>query len=131
MGRPMGAGAFLATTIGKAVAAVLGLAIVGGVTLGGLYLGDYGFEATIVDKSCRLGGASTISVQPKVFPTTIEQNVPHDQCSVIQRGNFVVYNVRSERVRVYAEEGGALLWDSANKAGAGAGGLFINYLTGS
>lgn len=124
----MAVAGFLATTLGKIVAGVLALVLAGGAAVGGLYLADYGVEATIVDKSCNAVGSSSITLQPKVFPTEITQPAPFDQCSAIQRGNFVIYNVQSERVRVFTEEGGKLLWDSARTAAVGGGGLFSTAL---
>ncbi|HVL49571.1 MAG TPA: hypothetical protein VM889_13530 [Candidatus Thermoplasmatota archaeon] len=95
------------------------LSVLGGVVLilvlGGGYAwtSDYGFEATVTEKRATSDGG-VIVLTPKVLPTTVEQNLAREAFCMIKVGNFVVYNIQSERVRVYESEGGRIIYDTAN-----------------
>jgi len=45
------------------------------------------------------------------------QDVPSDQCALVQRDNFVRYRLQSERVSIWEVEGGACIWDTENGPG--------------
>lgn len=108
----MGFTAFLATTLGKVV---LGIGITLGVVVAagaGLYLSDYGVEAVVVGKDCEATGTSTVTVETKVGGFPVTQALPFEQCTAVSKGNFVVYNIQSERMRLYESEGGCMIYDS-------------------
>lgn len=116
----MGAFAFLATTAGKIVLAVVGLVVTAGVAGGSLYAMDYGVQATIVGKDCV---AQTISVQEKFTRLVHTMEIGIAECSAVSEGNFAVYNIRTERVRVWESDArSTLLWDSDWLTGSGGGG---------
>ena len=103
--------AFLATTVGKIVIGVVGLVLTAGIAGGTLYAIDFGVEATVVDKQCG-GASSTVTVKEAFTGFEHTQPIGHTECLVVNEGNFVVYNIRSERTRVWDFQGGELLWDS-------------------
>jgi hypothetical protein len=78
-----------------------------------LYAVDYGVHATVVEKSCPPLGSGTVTVQEQITRARHTQPVGAGECAVIQPGNFVIYNLRSERIRIYTEAGGELIYDSA------------------
>lgn len=108
----MGLAAIAATTVGKIFIGVVALLLILGGTGVAFFAADYGFEATVVETDCSPTGGSAVTLRPKVVPTTLEQELPFEQCAVVQQDNFVIYNIRSERVRIYETEGGELVWDS-------------------
>jgi hypothetical protein len=120
----MGLAGLVATTAGKFAAGIIVLVIGVAAVGGGLYASDYGFEATVTDTECRVFGESTVTVRPKVIPMDLTQPIGATECGIVQAENFVVYNIRTERVRIYEREGGTLLWDSEWLAQmGGSGGL--------
>lgn len=101
---------------------VVGLVGALGATGGILYATDFALEATIIDKDCGGSGGSgplrvleapEVSVETKLFGISHTiQDIPIEQCSTVQVGNFVKYHVRSERTIIYENEGGKCIYDS-------------------
>ena len=89
---------------------VLGLAIIGG-----LYAFDAPVGATVDDKRCTAGEIDVIS--DFFGARTTVQDVPVQQCGAVQKGNYVSYYVRSERVSIYESKGGACIYDSVHGPG--------------
>lgn len=116
----MALGAFFATTLGKVVIGLLIAVPVGGIVGGiGAYASDYGVEAVVKDVHCSLAG-STLTVEEQFLGFDHKQGIDYAKCSLVKAGYFVLYNIRSERLRVYASEGGQKLWDSEWLSGSEA-----------
>ncbi|MBW3582482.1 MAG: hypothetical protein KY455_05215 [Euryarchaeota archaeon] len=111
----MGLAAFIGTTLGKVVLGAVLLVGTVGLVGGGLFLGDFGVEATVIDKECRAAGDSTVTVETNLFGIETQQPISFTECTTVQEGNFVIYNIRSERLRLFESEGGCLLYDSAGQ----------------
>lgn len=115
----MGVAAFIATTAGKIVLAVVGLVLTAGIAGFSLYAMDYGVEATVIDKDC---GAGTVTVQETVTRFEHTQAIGLVECAAVSEGNFVIYNIKSERIRVWDTEAQEnLVWDSKWLEGNGGG----------
>lgn len=93
---------------------VVGLVVLLGAIAGIYYATDGAVDATVTDKQCGFGGG-TVTVVTKFPVSGIEhtlQDVPADQCNVINKGNFVRYNLQSERTSIWQSEGGSCLYDT-------------------
>lgn len=103
--------ALLSSLVGKIIGLAILLVVVVVVLAVGAYAVDYGVEATVTDTNC---GASppSVEVRTKLLGTAHQVPVSPNQCLAIQRGNFVVYHVRSERATIYEREGGRCIYDS-------------------
>lgn len=108
----MGFAAFFGTLTGKIVIGAVALVGGLGLTAGGLYANDFPLEATVIDKSCSPLSGYTVTVELDLFGIDSKQPVGADECVLVQKGNFVKYNVKSERLRLYESEGGCLIYDS-------------------
>ncbi len=103
------------------VVGVVGLVGALGATGGILYATDFAVDATVIDKDCSTvigSGENSISVKTKLFGIehTLE-DVPADQCQLIQKDNFVSYRIKSERTSIWGSEGGNCIWDTVHGAG--------------
>ncbi len=108
MGIVQRAGGTLRFVIFLVIGLVLLLAIIGA-SLWGM---DYGVEATVVEKDCRVAGESTVTVQESVTRIKHTEPIETQECGVVSNGNFAIYNIRSERLQIFDREGGNKLWDS-------------------
>lgn len=86
---------------------LLGVAVVAGA---GMYAADYRVDATVQETRCDL---LQVKVHTRLFGLehTVKE-VPADQCSVLEPGNFVQYRIRTQRTTLYDREGGECLYDS-------------------
>ncbi len=73
------------------------LVLVGGL----LYVVDYGVEATIVAKSC-----PDVTVETHVGGIEVTQRVRQSQCTAVQRGDVVVYHIRTGDLEYHPKGGG-------------------------
>jgi hypothetical protein len=89
------------------IVGILAFAVVAG---GSLWAMDYGVEATIIEKQCGSRG-STVSVQEDVTRLVHTQEVDRLECEFAQSGHQAVYNIRSERLRLFTPDG-QCYWDS-------------------
>lgn len=103
--------ALLTSLVGKLIGLAILLVVVVVVLGVGAYALDYGVEATVTNTDC---GASPpmVEVRTKLLGTTHDVPVSSNQCFAIQRGNFVVYHIRTERATIYDREGGRCLYDT-------------------
>ncbi len=122
--RALGLIAWALISVGGLVGA---LAATGGI----LYASDFAVEATVIDKDC--GGSTpggglfgvaqsgnTITVKTKLFGIEHTlQDVPADQCFLVQRDNFVRYRIQSERTSIWEVEGGQCIWDTFHQSPTG------------
>lgn len=97
------------------ISAVVGIFVLL-LAIGGIaYAADYGVEATVVDKNCV---ANEIVINPKYVGQDVTvPDIPPQQCSVIQKGNYLKYHVRSERTSIWASEGGSCVYDTEHGVG--------------
>lgn len=95
-GRHMNDDAALGTAAIIALA-VGGLVVVSGV---GLYLADFGIEATIVSKSC-----PEVTAETHLFGIEVTRQVNGIQCTLVQTGDLVEYHIRSGDL-TYVPQGG-------------------------
>lgn len=77
--------------------------ILGAIVLTGgvLYLADYGVEATIVSKSC-----PEVTVETAIGGIEVTRQVSRTQCTAVQRGDVVVYHLRTGDVELHPKAGG-------------------------
>lgn len=72
------------------------------VLVGGLlYVTDYGVEATIVSKAC-----PEVTVETHVGGIEVTQEVDQSQCTAVQRGDVVVYHIRTGDLEYHPKGGG-------------------------
>ena len=100
--------------------AVALVVVVAGIGVG-FYVSDYGMEATVIDKQCGSSGTGgsllqvswSITVKTKAFGIehTLE-DVPPEQCGLINKGNFVRYHLQSQRTIVWQAEGKSCIYDT-------------------
>ncbi len=85
------------------VAVLLVAGIVGALVLGGglLYLVDYGVEATVVDKAC-----PDVTVETAVGGIEVTRQASRSQCTAVQRGDVVVYHIRTGELAYHPKGGG-------------------------
>jgi hypothetical protein len=75
------------------------------------YATDYGVKAEVQDKQCSIS-PPFIVVKLKTFGNVDEVPVQAQQCFLMDRGNFVVYHIRTQHAVVYDREGGRCIYDS-------------------
>lgn len=73
------------------------LVLVGGL----LYVIDYGVEATIVSKSC-----PDVTVETHIGGIEVTKQASQTQCSAVQRGDVVVYHIRTGDLDYHPKGGG-------------------------
>jgi hypothetical protein len=74
-------------TVGLAAGALVAAL---GLVAGGLYIADYGVEATIVEKNC-----PEVVAETHVGGFEVTREVQGVSCAVVQPGDIVVYHIRS------------------------------------
>lgn len=79
-----------------------------------LYLTDYGVEATVTEKG-QDEESRYIELTTRLGGLSLRHDVPPEQWTTIQAGNFVVYHINTQRVLVYTSENGSLIYDSDAK----------------
>lgn len=103
---------------------VVGLVVLLG-GIGGIYYAtDGAVDATVTDKQCGFNGGTVTVVTEFPIPGIEHtlQDVPSNQCSVINKGNFVRYHLQSERTSIWQSEGGACVYDTEYGVGGCSGG---------
>lgn len=109
---------FLGGVVGKILAVVVGLVLLVVLIGVGAYAADYGAEANVTGKDCQ-ASPPTVDAKTKLFGVKRTVDVERQQCFVIEKGNFVVYRIRSGQTTIYEVEGGQCLYDT--KTGPGCG----------
>jgi hypothetical protein len=92
-----------------------------------LYATDYTLKADVLGKSCK-GSApddqNVVDIKTRQFG--IEHavaGIPDRECTLLQKGDYVEYRIRSERTTLYNSDG-RCLYDTETGVGCtGAGGL--------
>lgn len=103
--------------VGSGVLAVLAVAIL---IVATLYVIDHPVDARVESKQCG-GGIITFLPQQQARVTvrvlaldrlvTLD-DLPPDQCALVNDGNHVRYHIRSGRTSIWQYEGGPCIWDS-------------------
>lgn len=108
--------ALLGGLIGKLLALAVLVVVLLGSILVWAYAADYGVHATVTEKDCSLR-IPLITVKTEVLGLQDKAQVSTTQCALIERGNYVVYHLRSQRTIIYESKGGDCLFDSASDFG--------------
>lgn len=93
------------------VAGIAAVLVVGTVGVGVyLYFDDYKVEANVQETRCAQGEIDIKTKLLGIEHTVVD--VPLQQCSLLEKGNFVEYRVRSQRTTLWDVEGGKCIYDS-------------------
>lgn len=109
---------FLGSLMGKIVAVAVGLLLLLVVVGVALFASDYGAEATVTGKNCQ-ANPPTVDVETKLFGVDRTVEVAKQQCFIIEKGNFVVYRIRTGQTTIYEAEGGKCIYDTVTGPGCG------------
>lgn len=75
----------------------------------GAWLVDYGVEGTVTDKG-RTPDGCFVEVTTDLGGLPVERPLSCSKVSLVQRGHFVVYHLRSGTTEVYTSEDGRLIY---------------------
>lgn len=79
------------------------------ILVAGAWLVDYGVEGTVTDKG-RTQQGCFVEVTTDIGWVPIERSLACTKVSLVQRGHFVVYHLRSGTTEVYTKDGGQLIY---------------------
>lgn len=109
---------FFGGLVGKIVAVVVGVLLLLVVVGVALYTSDYAARADVTGKDCQ-ARPPTVDVTTRLFGVDRTVEVAQQECFLMEKGNFVVYRIRTGQTTIYEFEGGKCIYDTVTGPACG------------